>query len=1082
MTPRLKSIYKRPSSCKLGVKKSLKMDQKRKQMRPNARVLYEIEGEPRQLTDQESVDLRPLAVRKFGPNHIEVVNRGTSMVWFKTPIARLENFLNVRVVKELSIHQKKEIITKAVDQMFEGVEELEDQNCQFEIEWRPIGKEKACEAKMLGALAKYDAIGRKIYTSHTLPSKDRFCMRIAQDIPGCGASKQYMYAYCSTTHKRGDTCNGDGVMEQIIPENRNLYEIVRDVPRRHYFDIEWVDDNPEDESKATIILNMFAEFLNKPDLGPIYVTKGSRPITPNEDGSYKHSFHVVYRNVYFKNKEQHSNKMDDFREYVANHPLASQVAINSSYKKISKRICNYVYDRHVYSTNRLMRLPNQTKPNGTVPLTTYSIPGFHCLRDPIFINVFGVRNFVAPSEFKQGRTDEFRGLAPKHVEFLALQEKEKRNFFEEHEPEIAINPSKVRTWKDVPAKVLRLYGFGYYLKYLSAVVDIISPKKVEVINWMDRSESAKSEYDYQYVCKMLETSNYEAAHVKTLSNYGLSVNRETKVNKLLSEMFTESTKVLDFLPGSKEIRKMPEFVTTETMSNDNDPSVVEIYTGKMGSGKTESIIRRLANLEGGKRALYIVGRKKLAEEITKKLQRWERIDAYRGPTSWRDCNNPNTEKVLVEVAVINSLEKFKVSDYIDVVVIDESETTLGNYEMSEVNPEDLSNSLYKFITHPNTKVIVADAMFTLPGLMFYRMLFTYGKKVVCIDDDEYNQSLEKDRPPELAKKTITFMELVRKESQNSQKEIIMLFNDFRRVKYFQDNLTTESEEDFEYFGNNGFVMRLLFNVLEMKEKVAVAVPTKQWGHIVQKLFRDTDVKVVRVDGESKMYDQSELEDVDVFVYTSAISAGHSIDIENHFDSIFLIVAKIGVDGKWHTPSVDEAIQMCHRVRQTTSDRLYVAIDSTHHMQKNLERSRTYFDRQKYAVSGNIPMDLMLSGKKLINDGITELNSKEYELFVSKWLTNIAFPGSKTAKPDQIPADTIYRLANDRKSVFEETQDDYILAKLSKVIKDPDTFIGMRSHGKYVSFYAKPVPEEAFDADHNYLRKRVGDKWVICGLK
>lgn len=196
-------------------------------------------------------------------------------------------------------------------------------------------------------------------------------------------------------------------MEKIVKDNENLYEVVRDEKRRHYFDVEWMSDRSESNknNKLYIVLDLFDRFLKlwhynvKSNL---FVTKGSRNKkiinrdTGLEEVKYKHSYHVIYETLLFKNKEEHASFMKAFKSWVSEQKDGEKIEEISDYKILSKRMYNFAYDGAVYTKNRLMRLPGQTKPEADCsPFEIVEeLEGYECLLDPIFISGRFATNYV----------------------------------------------------------------------------------------------------------------------------------------------------------------------------------------------------------------------------------------------------------------------------------------------------------------------------------------------------------------------------------------------------------------------------------------------------------------------------------------------------------------------------------------------------------------------------------------------------------------------------------------------------------------------------------------------------------------
>lgn len=120
--------------------------------------------------------------------------------------------------------------------------------------------------------------------------------------------------------------------------------------------------------------------------------------------------------------------------------------------------------------------------------------------------------------------------------------------------------------------------------------------------------------------------------------------------------------------------------------------------------------------------------------------------------------------------------------------------------------------------------------------------------------------------------------------------------------------------------------------LSKDKKIALAVPTKGWVRGMRELI-PKEYNVLSITGVQK--NERELEKMcnyDVLIYNSAISAGHSIDIKDHFDSVFLVVNSPTPNGRWVTARIDEMFQMAAR-----GEKSYYKEDIHHHRHISLQK-------------------------------------------------------------------------------------------------------------------------------------------------
>lgn len=156
-------------------------------------------------------------------------------------------------------------------------------------------------------------------------------------------------------------------------------------------------------------------------------------------------------------------------------------------------------------------------------------------------------------------------------------------------------------------------------------------------------------------------------------------------------------------------REVPDFSCLDL----NNKSDVELISGKMGSGKTHHAIQLIKKLPTRSKVLYV-----LAEELTKRIREVlsdkDNVERVTSPTTYF-----YEEGTTVHVVVINSLNNVKDNDY-DLVVIDEVETTMGNLEMKNVDPNETLDLLGEFVCSLRSKVLIMDAMLSSSTLILTR--------------------------------------------------------------------------------------------------------------------------------------------------------------------------------------------------------------------------------------------------------------------------------------------------------------------------------------------------------------------------
>lgn len=893
-------------------------------------------------------------------------------------------------------------------------------------------------------------------------------IRLAQDIMQNCAVKQYYYIICTAMHKRGHVC--DPLPESYYEKDEHLYEVVRDsAARRHYFDIEWLAENEFQTGPFYTLLKAFKEFMDLPaeKTQKFFVTKGSR--WKNEQ-SYKHSYHVIYRDIILPDKDQHALMMMRFKDFLSKSIYAEELAeVADSYKILTKRSYVYKYDGAVYTKNRLMRLPNQCKPGGTVPLIVDKDKT--TIFEPITISVNAVLKDcikppeVTPEEGKMMR-DSLYGLAPIHRVHketildpireklrLAVKEKNKKKESEFYSSNLT-KPSEDQNmdcdtiypqysdWRDINLIELRkTRGYDAYIQFLGAIIDVFEVLREDIVEHMGHSKIEKAHRLYDYIKETNKDKELKGVHCRLLIKYGL-ISEHQAENLLKDYFYTAKDNIPSLIPKNNGFGVRPEFVERVQLCDD---SSVEIVTGAMGVGKTEKIIDRISFCPEGSTVIYIVGRVRLADELVVRLNQRGMINASRFHYS-----EIMQDRINVFVAVINSLCKFEdLKPYF--VVVDEQETTFSNLKMGNVDRQAAQNLIMRFVKESH-QAKFCDAMMTMPSIVFAQAMARY-----VLEDDN----------------ALRFTKLIRENDEKRSRVICPLFNDIISINLYNEKMTYYRPA----VGNNGFLIRFLFE-MGMNHKVAVAVPTIHWANTIQKLV-PLNKNVVRIDGKTKKKNRNKaMSSADVLIYTSAISAGHSIDIKNHFQCVFVVVNSPVIETQgnrvvWKTPDLGEVSQMAGRVRHPITPNVYLTVSGGFDGRKK----PAYLHTSGYMVGNDIAFDLLTSGESFLTTKMGMLSKHEFAIFVQRWFARIAFPGS-TIKDEMLTDPSVVNVLTDNLGKMNEVREEFEI--LNFCSKDERRAILFEERGG--KRYRKKVGKQTMNSfpDLNFLACGEGQYVIMIG--
>lgn len=260
-------------------------------------------------------------------------------------------------------------------------------------------------------------------------------------------------------------------------------------------------------------------------------------------------------------------------------------------------------------------------------------------------------------------------------------------------------------------------------------------------------------------------------------------------------------------------------------------------------------------------------------------------------------------------------------------------------------------------------------------------------------------------------------------------------------------------------GGVGEVGGMLYELSKGK-KIALAVPTKGWVRGMRELI-PKEYNVLSITGGQK--NERELEKMcnyDVLIYNSAISAGHSIDIKDHFDSVFLVVNSPTPNGRWVTARIDEMFQMAARVRNPITKKIYITTDTFHYRNKACTVNG---DEEYYSAAMKSGFDILMSGRNIVPNQLAAMCKSEFEVLVLDWITTKAFPGSIITEEYLNGSQTAEVVLNND-HVFSIQADQFHLAVIEDSLSNPKKYIdcvaGVRRR--------KAVPVDVFYENEEHI--------------
>ena len=883
-----------------------------------------------------------------------------------------------------------ELTTECLPTVFgENDKELEPMNISPNDCFR---KEAICEAKGLDMLQR---IHNQFNSENNHQAKkDQGLMRIALDVPETKASKRYFYVICEARHSRGHVCDlSRFIVDSLCSKDQSLYEVIRDRPRRQYLDVEWISNENEGNGKLIALLTLYKKFNRENDNPANYkisIISGCR----QKDSKYKNSYHIVFENMFFRNKEEHASHMKHFRQWLVEHEkltgdnMVSEISHIANHKKYTKAVFVFSYDHAVYTTNRLMRLLGQSKiqvddagNKRSTPFVKY-VPGeplpFEVVPEIYTISVFNAKEYCDVKTKEPLTMYNMWGLTRKHVadydrhDKAYKQQSIRETFHDDPEKfgkklfnvqeEIPVNFVRRKTWKDVNAKELRSHDYNDYLRFLTAVLATHSNiTDDELIEWTEHSSESRA------VILMLSAKNsirpeLMGCYKKLMCQYGLLDHSPIpSANKALEVFFKRDAcnKYIRELKNESEYEEAPEFTVfsqehiLQHLSATYDD--ITLLSGCMGSGKTYCVIEHIVNkMSKGSLVTYIVPRVSLAIEIASKFKGRENINVFRGQIAF-----PSPTQINIEIVVINSVTKLS-DRHSDLVIIDELNTTLGNFKMDNFNTAATCTRLYSKILDKRSNVIIMEAMYSLNAINFVRAI-----------NMEQGEGIEKPIPVEFRLKKIQAIGL-NFDQINLRRTIIEVEYDMYDLEYRR----------------NGFITNMMHEVIYCNNNIAIACGNKKTATKLKHIL-ESENKTVMLCAFGRKYDLNKVGKYNVFIYTSCVTAGISIDIKNHFDSVFVMFPSLGADGEWKSPPIDHMMQMTGRVRNPITNKMYVCVEPRLGKVKDIKPFKW--------LTNNIPIDVHQGQEYTFRSLVHDMTALEYHTLVVLWLKEYAYPGSSVAQ-------------------------------------------------------------------------------------
>ena len=448
---------------------------------------------------------------------------------------------------------------------------------------------------------------------------------------------------------------------------------------------------------------------------------------------------------------------------------------------------------------------------------------------------------------------------------------------------------------------------------------------------------------------------------------------------------------------------------------------IEVVSGPPGSGKTTAAVHMIGQLRKEARVLIVVldevTAKRLIQNISADKFHFrikEGIMSHEEETSILNYEFPHIPIEVITPEEIRLLRDIKR----DFIIIDDFEACITSLNKlpSGYIPRS-SQILIREVGRKDCIVKLIDTMCTMAGALFAR---TIGSTV------NSNTRFQNKTQGVIKEETsIAFTSYRRKLAPRLSD---LLFTNPKRIHQLQDDTNY-----FQWYGHStvegrrhhaipdGILLNLIYRVCQLRERIAVAVPSPTWVNLVNSLFHDKKKVVISSDMiEKSKTDQfcwsdkqiwKELRQCDVFVYNSP-----SVQVNTYhlFDSVFMIIPSVSHHGLWHQCRPEEIIWMAGKIRHPKTNKLFYAVHGKHNIPPAV-------DTHCHIRGGETPAyELLISTKELVASKLTMTTYEDYIKAVGD-MTKRTFPGSAMLTTSNVgmTLNELSDICNNYKDVIEK---------------------------------------------------------------
>lgn len=491
-------------------------------------------------------------------------------------------------------------------------------------------------------------------------------------------------------------------LKKMTESNNGMYETIVSYPCKVFFDI---DGKKPEQCNLNIVKPIINKYFNNP-----------RMAISGYESTNKNSYHIVLPDLLIK----------DYNDLI-------------NMKKLIKKIQNEneFFDDAVYSSKREMKAINQSKPNGSVQ----KIIENDNVEDH-FITCF-INENAKPFEFQIDYDDNKINVSsmPIATEEIKKDIEQRIINFTATDHDNALKLLQLIPCSEDNNECAKFANFAFYnnisfnefWSWCKQKNDSYDRKKKYEARWKYFKEDSTHKFNLSWIKKRISLY-YPNFHVMD----------DFKTKSFVNSFDLSSVKI--------PVRRCPTFETADIQSHHFEtPHKVAIFNVGMGGGKTGATVKFLKDTK--KSFVWLSVRQALAMNTNDRFVK-DKLNVYNylddGDSKKKEKNINDAKSLLISC---ESLHYLKNTNKFDVLVIDEIESLLNNWDSKTHKNLEANFHNFKALFSHCKKIVLLDAFTTTKTTNFLKVLgiediITYScdyakPKRTLIENDDFDTIVNK---------------------------------------------------------------------------------------------------------------------------------------------------------------------------------------------------------------------------------------------------------------------------------------------------------------------------------------------------